>query len=102
MREFFPGDRPQRFKRAENADAAVKHAGVRHGVDMRTGNDGIAVFRSGQNAEDIADRIDLQIQPRFLDPFTEQIARRLIAIAEGKAIAQAVRPDADLSEFFER
>ena len=56
MREFLPGERPQRFKRTEHADAAVKHAGVRHGVDMRTGNDGIAVFRSGQNAEDIAEQ----------------------------------------------
>ena len=86
------------FEPAEHAERAVVMAAGRHGVDVAAHHHRRAVFLAAPHADDVADRVDRHRQPEFAHPLDDEVAARLVGVAERQAAHAAVRPRAFLGQ----
>ena len=82
----------------EDAERAVVVSAGRHGVDVAAHHHRRAVFLAAPHADDIADRVDRHRQPELAHPLDDEVAARLVGVAEREAAYPAVGPRAFLGQ----
>ena len=87
-------ERLDHLEPAEHAERAVVTPAGRHRIDVAADHHRRAVFLAAPNADDIADRVDRDRQPELAHPLDDQVAARLVGVAEREAAHPAVGPRA--------
>ena len=85
------------FQASQHAEDAIKAAAVGLGIEVAADADGRAlVVGAGAAGEHIAHLVDGQGESGVGAPRSEEIAGGFVLIAEGEAVAAAIRGGADL------
>lgn len=92
-----------RFETGEHAVAAVIDAGVDHRVDMRAEHDGrlAGIGAAFPDAEDVADAVDGDLEPRLLQPTDEAVAAEFVHVGGGNADEPTLRVAAEAAELLD-
>ena len=78
------------FQATQYAQVAVVAAPGAHGVDVRAGHDGGQVFAARTHPEDVADRVDVHLQPGLTHPAGDQVAAVAVFIGQREAATCAI------------
>ena len=92
-----------RFQPGKHAIAAVIDAGVDHRVDVRAEHEWVAprVVVIAPDAEDVADAVDGDLEPRFPQPTEQAIAAKPVHVGGGDADKPPLRIAAEAAEFLD-
>jgi len=92
----------QHLERAHDPEDAVEATALGLGVDVGAAHDrGQRVVLGRAAAEDVAHRVDRDLQVDLLAPLHEEVAGLLVLVGEGEPLHAAARSRADLGHLLE-